>query len=218
MDRRLLVLILLPSVLGLAHCARPLPPVGLASGQLPAAGSPDLAWREDAGRCTVVTATVRISCRAVVRRDATGGVRLALLADEGILLCDVAVTNGQVQVFREAPDLVGRSEALGRLAWQAWGAPATTHPGIWQDGAWKVDDGVSQRWFAGDPLVLRRVEGSGPHCEVGDYRPWAAGLLAYQAHLSGLGFTVQLQLQAPVADVGVPGLNSLGGGDHPQPQ
>jgi hypothetical protein len=208
MDRRLLILILLPSLLGLTHCARSLPPVGLAKAQSPLAGSPNSAWREVAGRCTLVTATLRISCRAVVRRDATGGVRLALLADEGVLLSDVAVKEGRVQVHREAEDLAGRSEILGHMAWQAWGKSLTDHPGIWQDGAWMIDDGVIQRWFAGDPLALRRVEGSGFIYEIGDYRPWGASLLAHQAHLSGIGFTVQLQLDDPVAEVPISEVNS----------
>ncbi len=211
MGRRLLTLIMLPMLFGLARCARPLPPVGMASGQTPLAGSPAIAWREVAGRCTVATATVRISCRAVVRRDAAGGVRLALLADEGVLLCDVAVNGGQVTVYREVPDLVGRGEGLGQLSWQAWGASSTDQPGVWQGGAWRVDDGIRQRWFAGDPLALRRIEGPGPRCEVGDYRPWGQGLLAYQAQLSGLGFTVTLQLNRPVAEA-----STSPTPDHPQ--
>lgn len=189
----------------LAGCAERVAPAGLAHDQPPTAGSPASAWRDTAGRCVVSGAT-RLSCRAVVRRDADGSVRLALLADEGLLLCDVAVTNGTATVHHAVPDLASHAAGLGQLAWQVWGGVAADHSGRWDGDAWLVDAGPYRRWFGGDPLLLRRIAGDGTDVVVGDYRPWQGHLLAYQAAQSGTLVTLTLHLGDPHV-LAIPDLN-----------
>lgn len=211
-DMRLLLLF---AVALLSACGSTVGPAGLARKQMPAAGSPDLAWRDIQGRCTVTTPWSRLSCRAVIRRSGAGDVRLVLLADEGLLLCDVAVTGGRCAVQTAIPDLRDQAPRLGLLAWQVWGSPGKV-PGRWRDDIYEEPNGETLRLFGGDPLLLREVHGLGPTLSVGDYRPWQGGLLAQQGSLSGPGISVTLELHQPTPESafsprlnGVPGPGAL---------
>lgn len=183
-------------VLLLAGCAGNLPRAGLASAQPPAGGSPAVAWRDVQGRLVVDAPLHRFSCRLVVERDGAGTVRLVALADEGPVLFDVACDHAGVVRHAAQEGMASAAEALAWLAWQAWG-PQDARGGRWSDGLWLVADGEAVRTYGGDPLLLRGVDGPGPDLDVGDYRPWQDGLLAFQSVATGTGYALSIKLHDP---------------------
>ncbi len=193
------------AVLALAGCGERVPPAGWARAQVLRDGSPAVAWHEVAGRCTVVTPLTRISCRAVVRRAATGEVRLALIADEGVLLCDLSCDGAVVTTHRSIPDLAPLAERFGWYVQQVWGSPSIVQRSgqpTWRDDAWRVAapsplQPQAQRWYGGDPLLLRQIEAPSMIIIVGDYRLWQGGWLAFRSTWSSVAVTVSIELSAP---------------------
>ena len=192
------------AVFSLAGCGQSIPPAGWAKAQPLTDGSPAAtAWHDAAGRCTVVTPLTRISCRAVVRRSATGEVRLALLADEGVLLCDLSCDGKTVSTHHVIPDLASLVPRLGWYVHQVWGNRPQDEPVKWVADHWLMATHAplyaeTQRHYGGDPLLLRQVEATAMTINIGDYRSWGGGWLAYHSELSALGVAVTLQLAEPV--------------------
>ena len=175
-------------------CSTRVPPAGDARLQAPQAGSPNQPWVAF-GRCTVITPNLRLSCRAVVRRLPSGEVRLALLADEGLLVLDLTRGVTGIAVHAGQPDLRERAELISRtlLAWTTF----PTAVGHWDDDRWVVTTPEGQYWCGGDPLLLRRIAGSGPDVEVGDYRQVPSGLLAHLSRLSSPTLSLTITLTPP---------------------
>lgn len=121
------------------------------------------------------------------------------LADEGPLLFDVSCSRAGVATRSVQTGLEAATDVLARLAWQAWGSQ-DTGPGRWEDDRWLVDADATVRCFAGDPLILRSATGEGPDMRMGDYRLWSHGLLAYQATVEGMAYTLHIVLQDPQPD------------------
>ena len=183
-------------VLLMAGCASAGPRAGLAAKQQPAGGSPPAAWREVQGRLLLSVAWQRISCRLIVDRDGQGRMHLVALADEGPVLFDVACDRAGVVRHAAQDGMAPAAEMVARLAWQAWGVQES-QSGHWDDGRWLTKDAEMVRTFGGDPLLLRAVGGSGPDLEIGDYRSWHSGLLAFQAVATDIGLAVRIELQDP---------------------
>lgn len=187
---------------GLTGCGTAVAPAGFARDQPLHAGSVDVTWHDSAARCTVVTTFKRISCRAVIRRLPSGSVRLALVADEGILLVDLTCDGTTTTIANAVPDLVSTAPRLGWFVHQTWGEPTTSGQPEWRDGHWRTLAPTplapgAQRLFGGDPLLLRLIDAPAVSILVGDYRPWGTGLLAYHSELSALGISVTLTLNDP---------------------
>lgn len=186
----------------LTGCGSGVAPAGFARDQPLRGGSVDVAWQDRAARCTVVTPLTRISCRAVIRRLPGGSVRVALIADEGILLADLTCDGTTTTVTKAIPDLASTAARLGWFVHQAWGQAHTVVNPQWGDGHWRTAAASSvapdaQRLYGGDPLLLRRVEAQSADINVGDYRPWGSGLLAHRSEMSALGFSVTMMLGDP---------------------
>lgn len=192
----------------LTGCGSGVAPAGFARDQPLRGGSVDVAWQDRAARCTVVTAFTRISCRAMIRRLPGGSVRVALIADEGVLLADLTSDGTTTTVTKAIPDLASTAARLGWFVHQAWGEQHTAgqlqavgqpqwHDGHWRTAAPSTTAPDAQRLYGGDPLLLRRIEAQSADLNVGDYRPWGNGLLAYRSDMSALGFSVTLMLGDP---------------------
>ncbi len=179
-----------------AGCASGGPRAGLAAKQQPAGGSPPAAWRDVQGRLLVSVAWQRISCRLIVDRDGQGRMHMVALADEGPVLFEVACSRAGVVVNAVQDGMAPAADLAARLAWQAWGLHEV-QPGDWDDGTWLTQDAPMVRTYGGDPLLLRTAGGSGPAMEIGDYRLWECGLLAFQAVASDTAYAVRIQLQDP---------------------
>ncbi len=190
------------AVINLAGCAQRVPAAGWARAQPLRDASPAVAWHDAAGRCTVATPLTRISCRAVLRRSAGGEVRLALLADEGVLLCDLSCDEKSVSTHCVIPDLLPLLPRLGWFVQQVWGKRPADEPALWVADHWLVATHAqvyqSKRLYGGDPLLLRQVTTTGMTINVGDYRNWDGAWLAYHSELSALGVAVTLQLNEPL--------------------
>lgn len=188
--------------IGLTGCDPLVAPAGFARDQSLRGGSADAIWHDRLARCTVVTTFTRMSCRAVIRRLPGGSVRMALLADEGILLADLTSDGTTTTITNAVPDLVSIAPRLGWFVCQVWGEPPMTGKPAWRDGHWRTSvpsllAPEAQRVYGGDPLLLRRVEAQSLSILVGDYRPWGTGLLAHRSELSALGFSVSMTLGDP---------------------
>lgn len=186
-------LVLLAALAGCATVA----PAGLARSQRPADGSPACAWQDGQARVVVEAPHRRLSCRAAVRRNAVGTLRLALLADEGPLLIDVEMVDGRARVLHAATGLDEVAPRIGAAAWQVWGG-TLSQAGAWYGEVLQVEDGRRIRRYGGDPLLLRRSDGPDGAVEVGDYRPWCGALLAHVVRLSGTGYSIEIRLGQPV--------------------
>ena len=150
-------------------------------------------WCDTQARFELEAPGRRMSCRAVVRRISDQQVRLALLADEGPLLADLTASAEGVVEHASIDELRSVLPALGRLVFQAWGQPGEQR--AMEDDRVLAVAGKVQRWYGGDPLMLRRVAGGGADIAIGDYRLVGSGLVAHQAEASGLAFAFRIKLQ-----------------------
>ena len=190
---------LLLALVLLTGCAATVPmvPPG-ARGQQPTGGGPDCAWIARAGRIEVVTGSQRISAKAQVKRQTDGRIRLGIISDDGQLLADLIAQAGAVEQIQLEPGLEAVAPALGHALAQTWAAPSDKAQ--WVDG-WIVGRlGTTERYYGGDPLVLRRVSGAGTELTIEDYRWEAFGLLAHEVRGQGAFGSFRLSLGA----VGLP--------------
>ncbi len=179
-----------------AGCARVPPTPKAAQGQQPRAGA-EVAWN-GRGRFTVVAPGRAVDAEFVVRSDPGGDgqapeVRLALLADAGVLLADVSLTPSGVTVHRVVDDLRERVDALARLL-DPWLPPTSGATRSWDDDRLIERAGERRRWFGGDPLLLRRVDGDGWPLTVADYRLSGTSLIAHEISADG-PWTVEMRLR-----------------------
>ena len=155
-----------------------------AQGQIPR-GAPNAAW-QGRGRLEVVMPTgSRISCTAIVRG----------LSDEGITLADLTAAAGTYSVIQSIPALDDALPHIGRLFAQAFAAPPS-EVRSWSDDRLIAQAGEDQRWYGGDPLLLRCVTGHHFDIYLEDYRQLGGELLAWEVRGEGpLGLTMRIRLQ-----------------------
>ncbi len=191
--RRLILLALMLSAIAASGCGPRVAPVpDAARGQTPRA-APTTAWIGK-GRLEVVAPGRRVSGTAILRSLGDGAVRAAFLSDEGLLLADLTARDGTWSVTRSIPDLERALPHLGRLVAQAYAAVAEGEP-TWDDDRLRIQTGDALRWYGGDPILLRAVEGGGLDLLVEDWRPLAIGLFPHEARAEGpFGITIRLRL------------------------
>nr|MBA3936709.1 hypothetical protein [Planctomycetota bacterium] len=136
----------------------------------------------------------RISCTAIVRALGTGTVRAAFLSDEGIELVEVEGGPGVATVTKAIPDMVTAAPHLARLIAQAYGG-APIEVRTWDGDVLVGRAGGEQRWYGGDPVLLRAVTGDGLDLVIEDWRQLGGELLAYEARAEGpFGLTIRVHL------------------------
>lgn len=163
-----------------------------ARGQVPRA-APLSPW-VGKGRLEVVAPGKRLSGTAILRSLGDGAVRAAFLSDEGVLLADLTAKDGVWTVARSVADMERALPHLGRLVAQAY-ARIDDHERTWEDDRLKAQAGDAVRWYGGDPVLLRAVEGGGLDLLLEDWRTLGADLLPYEARAEGpFGITIRLRL------------------------
>jgi len=166
-----------------------------ARAQIPR-GAPNAAW-QGKGRLEVampVTGT-RISCTAIVRGMGDGSARAVFLSDEGIILADITAAAGAYTVNQAIPAFDSALPHIGRLFAQAFAAPPS-EVRSWSDDRLIALSGDDQRWYGGDPLLLRCVTGHQFDIYLEDYRQLGGELLAWEVRGEGpLGLTLRIRLQ-----------------------
>ncbi len=178
----------------LAGCGPRVPPIPAVARQQVPRSAPNAPW-VGRGRLEVVTPTGRrISCTAIVRALGTGTVRAAFLSDEGIELVEVEGGPGVATVTKAIPDLATAAPHLARLIAQAYGG-APVEVRTWEGEVLVGRVGAEQRWYGGDPVLLRAVTGGGLDLVLEDWRQLGGELLAYEARAEGpLGLTIRVHL------------------------
>ncbi len=190
MPRGVFVLLLCLAVVG---CSPRVPEVpASARGQTPRA-SALTAW-VGKGRLEVVAPGKRLSGTAILRSLGDGAVRAAFLSDEGILLADLTARDGTWTVTRSVADMERALPHLGRLVAQAYARVADATR-TWDDDRLCAEVGDAIRWYGGDPVLLRAVEGGGLDLLVEDWRMVGAELIPHEARAEGpFGITIRLRL------------------------
>lgn len=154
-----------------------------------------------------------------LRRDHGATLRYALLADGGISLAEgqipwatkppqvvSAVSVSEAIPPKVHPDLASHINALERLIGESYqvGSP---HDTMWSGDVRRQDVRqtnstpgnigpiIATRWYGGDPVLLRRVEGGGWPLQISDYRMTPLGLMAHHIRADGpLGAEITLRL------------------------
>ncbi len=180
-------------VLWLSGCSPRVPEVpAAAQGQTPRA-APTTPWIAK-GRLAVVAPGKRLSGTAILRSLGDGAVRAAFLSDEGLLLTDLTAKNGSWTVTRSIPDMERALPHLGRLIAQAY-AQVADHERTWDNDRLRATAGDAVRWYGGDPILLRAIEGGGLDLLIEDWRPLGAQWLPHEARAEGpFGITIRLHL------------------------
>jgi hypothetical protein len=165
-----------------------------ARAQIPR-GAPNAAW-QGKGRLEAVMPTgSRISCTAILRGMGDGSARAVFLSDEGITLADITAAAGTYTVIQAIPALDDALPHLGRLFAQAFSA-APSEVRSWSDDRLIAQAGEDQRWYGGDPLLLRCVTGHHFDIYLEDYRQLGGELLAWEVRGEGpFGLTLRIRLQ-----------------------
>ncbi|HEX3135528.1 MAG TPA: hypothetical protein VHX44_18335 [Planctomycetota bacterium] len=146
------------------------------------------------GRLEVVAPGKRLSGTAILRSLGDGAVRAAFLSDEGLLLADLTAKDGAWTVARSVADMERALPHLGRLVAQAY-ARIDDHERTWDDDRLRAQAGDTVRWYGGDPVLLRAVEGGGLDLLLEDWRMFGTDLLPYEARAEGpFGITIRLRL------------------------
>lgn len=175
-------------------CGARIPPIpDAARDQGPRDGAPTGAWR-GYGRLEVTAPGRRLSGDLHVRvRD--DQVLVAILADGGVRLLEGTVTVDGAEVGNVVDDL--RPHAPGILALAAAWLPLSS------TAAWHGDHRIrrhadQRRHYGGDPVLLRRIDGTPWPVRIEDYRPFAGDeLLAHTLTGEGpFGARIRLRLLA----------------------
>jgi hypothetical protein len=132
-----------------------------------------------------------------LRREPGMRLHYALVADGGVSLAQGALPRQPGEAPVVHPDLAGHLDDLERMLAEGFlTAPPTDAPwnGAVRREEVRRDTGsipgrgsalVATRWYGGDPVLLRRVEGGGWPLELSDYRPTPAGLMAHVVRADG---------------------------------
>jgi hypothetical protein len=125
-----------------------------------------------------------------LRRESPTKLHYALIADGGLRLAEGTVPRATAPTFH--PDIATHIAALERLLSEGYqiGPPAQSE---WR-GHVRHHAG---RWYGGDPVLLRYVEGNdaGWPLTMSDYRMTPVGLMAHQVYADGpWGATITLRL------------------------
>jgi len=155
------------------------------------------------------------------RREPGTTLHYAVIADGGVSLAEGQIPRmlGEITVIdpgrlsvahcippKVHPDLAQHIDALERLFREAYQA-GPAFDSVW-DGDRRRQDRhqvsstpgnagaiISTRWYGGDPVVLRRVEGDGWPVEISDYRVTSVGLMAHHVRAVGpLGAELSLRI------------------------
>jgi hypothetical protein len=191
MTRGVLILLLCLAVVG---CSPRVPEVPASARSQTPRASALTAW-VGKGRLEVVAPGKRLSGTAILRSLGDGAVRAAFLSDEGLLLADLTAKDGTWTVTRSVADLERALPHLGRLVAQAYGRVDDAGARTWDDDRLRAQAGDAIRWYGGDPVLLRAVEGGGLDLLVEDWRMVGPDLLPYEARAEGpFGITIRLRL------------------------
>ena len=190
--RRFALLALVSLVI--AGCSPRVPEVpASARGQTPRAAALT-AW-VGKGRLEVVAPGKRLSGTAILRSLGDGAVRAAFLSDEGILLADLTAKDGAWTITRSVADMERALPHLGRLVAQAYARVDDAGSRTWDDDRLRAEAGDAIRWYGGDPVLLRAVEGGGLDLLVEDWRMIGTDLIPHEARAEGpFGITIRLRL------------------------
>lgn len=182
------------AVLCLAGCSPRVPSVPeSARGQTPRA-APTTPW-VGKGRLEVVAPGKRLSGTAILRSLGDGSVRAAFLSDEGLLLADLTAKDGTWTVTKSVADMERALPHLGRLVAQAFARVDDAATRTWDDDRLRADAGDTIRWYGGDPVLLRAVEGGGLDMLVEDWRMVGTDLIPHEARAEGpFGITIRLRM------------------------
>lgn len=184
------------SILGcvvIAGCSPRVPEVPASARQQTPRASAVTAW-VGKGRLEVVAPGKRLSGTAILRSLGDGAVRAAFLSDEGLLLADLTAKDGTWTVTRSVADMERALPHLGRLVAQAY-ARVDDATRTWDDDRLRADVGDATRWYGGDPVLLRAVEGGGLDLLVEDWRMIGSDLIPHEARAEGpFGITIRLRL------------------------
>jgi hypothetical protein len=190
-----MILCLLVSALFSGACCSPRVPEVPASarGQTPRA-APLTPW-VGKGRLEVVAPGKRLSGTAILRSLGDGAVRAAFLSDEGLLLADLTAKDGSWTVARSVADMERALPHLGRLVAQAYARIDDTAIRTWDDNRIRAESGDAIRWYGGDPVLLRAVEGGGLDLLIEDWNSQSGELMPHEARAEGpFGITIRLRL------------------------
>jgi hypothetical protein len=190
MHRVVLTLIACVAVIG---CSPRVPEVPeSARGQIPRA-APLTPW-VGKGRLEVVAPGKRLSGTAILRSLGDGSVRAAFLSDEGLLLADLTAKDGTWTVAKSVADMERALPHLGRLVAQSY-ARVDDAQREWDDDRLRAQAGDAVRWYGGDPVLLRAIEGGGLDLLVEDWRMVGNELIPHEARAEGpFGITIRLRL------------------------
>jgi hypothetical protein len=187
----------------LAGCASRIPSIPETARDQPPRAAPSVPWFGQ-GRMELSVPGKRLSCTAFVRGLGNRQARLVLMSDEGLQLADLRSTADGYDVIAALPDLNKALPHLGRLLRQAFALPPEERS--WSDDRIAARNGGSTRWYGGDPVLLREVEGDGLDLVIEDYRQIGPELVPFEARASGpFGITLRIRLSmarllAPIAD------------------
>ncbi len=187
------VLIIIASMV-IAGCSPRVPWVPEAArGQTPRA-APLTPWIGK-GRLEVVAPGKRLSGTAILRSLGDGSVRAAFLSDEGLLLADLTARDGTWTVTKSVADMERALPHLGRLVAQAYARVDDNATRTWDDDRLRADAGDAIRWYGGDPVLLRAIEGGGLDVLLEDWRMAGGDLIPHEARAEGpFGITIRLHL------------------------
>lgn len=188
----LLVLLLLGWLTG---CGRQVPPIPeSARHQQPQAGL-SCAWRGD-GRLEIAVPTGLVSVRCLLR-GGPSTVRMILLEDTGVVLADLEADPSRYVIHQVVDRLAERSALLAELPRQAFLPPPAPERSTWDDGRLIHHHQGTDRWYGGDPVLLRRSENDGRWpVVISDWRLRQGRLVPHAVHLEGpLGITIALRLR-----------------------
>jgi hypothetical protein len=184
--------LLAASLVVVSGCGLRVPEIPQAARAQTPRSAPTGAWVGE-GRMELAVPGKRISCSAYVRGLEDGTARLVLVSDEGLQLLDIRSTAESYEVTQALEDVKKALPHLGRMLRLAFAHPPERTR--WDDDRIAAESGGSTRWYGGDPVLLRAVEGDGMDIAIEDYQPFGDQLLAHEARATApFGVTMRVHL------------------------
>lgn len=166
MHRNLAALLVALCLVGSSGCTR-VPATPRSARDQPPSAAPAGPWRAH-GRIAVIAGGNRLSARLHLLRDESG-LRIAAVSDSGVVLLEATLTPATVTVLRDRLQRPALVTALTTLLDHALVRPADAE-GSWTAGRWLAGNEAFQRWYGGDPVLLRQVDLGGTRLHLGDWR------------------------------------------------